>query len=131
MAIDFDQQSYEGRKNFYLPQFFKENKPFVDAVMKTLNKESVEQYRAEERTLMAFRLSAAKYRIKELLDNMHNAKISTTEKVFQLKEELAEYFDEPTYLKAETMGQIVKRQLKQNLKKSLSLLPKRKSRLSI
>ena len=131
MAIDFDQQSYEGRKNFYLPQFFKENKPFVDAVMKTLNKESVEQYRAEERTLMAFRLSAAKYRIKELLDNMHKAKISTTEKVFQLKEELAEYFDEPSYLKAETMGQIVKSQLKQNLKKSLSLLPKRKNRISI
>ena len=24
-AIDFDQQSYEGRKNLYLPQFFKEN----------------------------------------------------------------------------------------------------------
>jgi len=24
-AIDFDQQSYEGRKNVYLPQFFKEN----------------------------------------------------------------------------------------------------------
>ncbi|MGN6568931.1 MAG: hypothetical protein ACTHJ0_13305, partial [Flavipsychrobacter sp.] len=28
-AIDFDQQSYEGRKNMYLPQFFKENYPFV------------------------------------------------------------------------------------------------------
>ena len=25
-AIDFDQQSYEGRKKMYLPQFFKENK---------------------------------------------------------------------------------------------------------
>jgi len=98
--------------------------------MKHLNKESVEQYRAEERTLMAFRLTSAKYRIKELLDNMHNAQISSTEKIFQLKEELAEYFDEPGFLRAETMGQIVKKQLKQNLRKSLSLLPKRKNRLN-
>ncbi|MEI2737209.1 MAG: hypothetical protein V9F01_00320 [Chitinophagaceae bacterium] len=29
-CIDFDQQSYEGRKNLYLPQFFKENYPFVE-----------------------------------------------------------------------------------------------------
>jgi hypothetical protein len=26
-AIDFDQQSYEGKKRFYLPQYFKENNP--------------------------------------------------------------------------------------------------------
>ena len=31
-AIDFDQQSYEGRKNLYLPQFFKENIPLVETV---------------------------------------------------------------------------------------------------
>ena len=29
-AIDFDQQSYEGRKNMYLPQFFKENRMIVE-----------------------------------------------------------------------------------------------------
>jgi hypothetical protein len=29
-AIDFDQQSYEGKKTIYLPQYFKENNPFVD-----------------------------------------------------------------------------------------------------
>src|SRR3954462_9902104 len=28
-AMDFDQQSYNGRKNFYLPQFFKENAPLA------------------------------------------------------------------------------------------------------
>ena len=28
-AIDFDQQSYEGRKNLYLPQFYKENFEFA------------------------------------------------------------------------------------------------------
>ena len=67
-AIDFDQQSYEGRKNLYLPQFFKENYPFVDLCLKHLNKESIEQYQAEERTLITFRLASSRYRIKELLD---------------------------------------------------------------
>ncbi len=28
-AMDFDQQSYNGRKNYYLPQFFKENTPLA------------------------------------------------------------------------------------------------------
>ena len=55
-AIDFDQQCYEGRKNLYLPQYFKENKPFVDDSVKHLDKESIAQYQAEERTMIAFRL---------------------------------------------------------------------------
>ncbi|MBD0278432.1 MAG: hypothetical protein ICV81_10790, partial [Flavisolibacter sp.] len=36
-AIDFDQQSYEGRKNMYLPQYFKENYPLVELTLKHLN----------------------------------------------------------------------------------------------
>src|SRR6476646_728834 len=51
-AIDFDQQSYEGRKNMYLPQFFKENLPYVELSLKYLNKDSISQYRTEEKTLM-------------------------------------------------------------------------------
>jgi hypothetical protein len=129
-AIDFDQQSYEGRKNLYLPQFFKENKPFVDMVSKHLNKESILQYQAEERTLMAFRLNAAKYRIKELADIMMGETISTPEKITQLKNELATHFNNPQFLKATTMGQIVKLQLKQNLRKSLSFVPKSSSRVA-
>jgi hypothetical protein len=129
-AIDFDQQSYEGRKNLYLPQFFKENKPFVDIVMKHLNKQSIEQYQAEEKTLMAFRLSAAKYRMKELLDIMSSAQISSFEKINQLREALAEHFNQPSFLKCTTMGQLVKTQLKQELRKSLSLIPKTSSRIA-
>ena len=37
-CIDFDQQSYEGRKNLYLPQFFKENYPFVELSLSHLNR---------------------------------------------------------------------------------------------
>ncbi|HRH60628.1 MAG TPA: hypothetical protein PL045_08665, partial [Chitinophagaceae bacterium] len=129
-AIDFDQQSYEGRKNLYLPQFFKENKPFVNAVMEHLDKESIAQYQTEEHTLLAFRLASSRYRIKELADIMHDDEISKPEKIVQLRNELAEYFQSPMFLKCNTMGQLVKAQLKQTLRKNLLLMPKTKSRFA-
>lgn len=127
-AIDFDQQSYEGRKNMYLPQFFKENKPFVDLVLNNLDKESITQYQVEERTMMAFRLVSSRYRVKELLDIMHDDYISQPQKIDQLKNELAIYFNQPLFLRCKTMGQLVKTQLKQTLRKSLLHIPKSKSR---
>jgi hypothetical protein len=130
-AIDFDQQSYEGRKNLYLPQFFKENKPLVDIVLKHLDKESIAQYQAEERTMMTFRLVSSRYRVKELLDIMSTDRISQPEKTEQLKQELSSHFhDSPAFLKVKTMGQLVKTQLKQTLRKSLLLVNKTKSRIA-
>ncbi len=125
-AIDFDQQCYEGRKNLYLPQFFKENYPFVEVVSKLLNKESIEQYQAEEKTKVVFRLASSRYRIKELIDIMCHDTISTPEKIENLKIELANHFHHIGFLKAKTMGQIVKIQLKQILLKKLKLVPKTK-----
>jgi hypothetical protein len=127
-AIDFDQQCYEGKKNLYLPQFFKENYPFVETVLKTLNKESIEQYQAEERTNVVFRLASSRYRIKELLDIMSHDEISKTEKIEQLRLELANHFHQIAFVTAKTMGQVLKTHLKQTLRKSLLLLPKTKIR---
>lgn len=121
-AIDFDQQSYEGRKNLYLPQFFKENKDFVDLTLKYLNKDSIEQYQAEERTLIAYRMAASRYRIMDLLNIMVNDTISTGEKRDQLKEEIAEHFGQKHFLRCETMGDIVKQVLRYTLKPHLSRL---------
>jgi hypothetical protein len=129
-AIDFDQQSYEGRKNLYLPHFFKENNPYVDIVTKHLNKESIAQYQAEEKTLMAFRLASARYRVKELLEIMSKEEISKPEKVEQLARELSEHNKTSVFLKAKTMGQIVKQQLKQELKASLIHVPKTRSKIA-
>jgi hypothetical protein len=123
-TIDFDQQSYEGRKNLYLPQFFKNNNAYVELTLKHLNAESIEQYRTEERTLMALRLAAARYRIKELLDIMGEDKISTPEKTVQLAFELAKHHNNPVFLKCTTMGQLVKRNMKQMFQKQLKLVPK-------
>ena len=121
-AIDFDQQSYEGRKNLYLPQFFKENIPLVEAVMKSLNKDSIEQYQTEERTLMAFRVASTRHRLMQLLNIMSKDSISTPEKITQLKNDLGNYFHNNSFYKCTSMGQVVKRQLKQTLQKNLKLI---------
>jgi hypothetical protein len=123
-CIDFDQQSYEGRKKLYLPQFFKENYPFVQLCLTHLNKESIEQYQAEERTMITFRVVSSRYRIKDLLDIMIQDQISTPEKVNQLKTELCEYMHTNAYEKCQSMGQIVKTHLKETLRKNLLLVQK-------
>lgn len=123
-AIDFDQQSYEGRKNLYLPQFFKENVDFVKMAQQLLNKDSIEQYQTEERTMVAFRLSSARYRIMDLLSIMSKDVISSQEKITQLKTELGEYFQTNLFDRCQSMGQIVKTHLKQTLRKNLLLIQK-------
>lgn len=123
-AIDFDQQSYEGRKNLYLPQFFKENKAYVDLSLKYLNKDSIEQYQTEERTMMAFRVASSRHRLMELLNNMSKDMISSEQKIVQLRTELAEHFGHPAFLKCQSMGQIVKTHLKKSLRNNLLLIQK-------
>ena len=127
-AIDFDQQSYEGRKSLYIPQFFKENIPYVDLCIKHLNKDSIEQYQTEERTLMAFRVASSRHRLMELLNIMSKDAISGPEKLLELKTSLAEHFQNPAFLKCRSMGQLVKRQMKQTLQANLALIQKNLSK---
>jgi hypothetical protein len=123
-AIDFDQQSYEGRKNLYFPQFFKENAELVNLCSTVLNKDSIEQYQTEERTMMAFRVASTRFRLMELLNIMAKDEISTREKILQLRTELGDYFSNTSFFKCNSMGQVVKRQLKQTLQKNLQLIQK-------
>ena len=123
-AIDFDQQSYEGRMHLYLPQFFKENYPLVDMVIKHLDKDSIDQYQTEERTIMAFRVAASRFRLMELFNIMSHDLISTPDKLSELRTQLSGYFNAPVFLKCTSMGQLVKRQLKQTLQKNLFFIQK-------
>ena len=118
-AIDFDQQSYEAKKNLYLPQFYKENFEFVELVLKNLSTEVVEQYQAEERTTMALRVIAGRRQIMELLNIMIKDEISENYKVKLLRTELNEHFKSNYFACCKSMGAIVKRQLKQMLQKHL------------
>ena len=118
-AIDFDQQSYEGRKNLYLPQFYKENYEYVELVLKTLSAEVIEQYQAEERTAMALRVFASRKQLLELLTIMAKDEISEFHKIKLLREELNSHFNTTYFSKCISMGSIVKRQLKIVLQKHL------------
>jgi len=116
--IDFDQQSYEGKKTMYLPQFFKDNNPIVDLVLNLLKPDVVKQYQNEERTLMFRRVKSARYRLKDLIDCMRSDTISTPEKLQQLKQELAEHHKSADFLKCSSMGDVVRLHLKTVLLKA-------------
>ncbi len=121
-AIDFDQQCYEGRRNLYFPQFFKENNLYVQNVVNQLNKESVDQYRAEELSTMAFRVAVSRFRLMELLNIMSRDNISPEPKRQLLIQQLNEYFKTEAFSRCRTMGQILKLHLKYMLRGNLKLI---------
>ncbi len=106
-AIDFDQQSYEGRKSFYLPQYFKENNPIIFLGIKHMTPETVRQYQLEERSLIAARVKAQQDRVNELMKVMIQDQISSPEKVKQLGRELGQHHRHPAFEDCDTMGAIV------------------------
>lgn len=107
-AIDFDQQSYEGRRSFYFPHYFKENLAFVKMGMDCLTVESVEQYKREERSFIAKRIKNEKYQLKKLLKIMGNDTVSTVEHFESLKQEIALKEKNNIFLEATSMGNLVK-----------------------
>ncbi|NRB65517.1 MAG: hypothetical protein HRU40_21285, partial [Saprospiraceae bacterium] len=106
-AIDFDQQSYEGWKSFYLPQYFKENNPIIFLGIQHMAPQTVRQYQLEERSLIATRFMAARHRVERLFRIMVSDQISTPSKVDQLKVDLANHHYSNAFEKCETMGDIV------------------------
>ena len=118
-AIDFDQQCFEGRKSLYLPQYFKENNPLVELGMELMNDKTVKQYQTEERSLIARRLIAARYRLKDLIDCMEIDSISTDEKIKQLREDLAAHHHTDDFLSCEKMGLILRLHLKMSLRQQI------------
>ena len=110
-AMDFDQQSYQGRKNFYLPQFFKENKDLVLYCVKHLNPASARQYQREEQALILRRAHIITDRLRTLLNAMVCDHLSFPEKIAQLREELADHHQDRSFLSCQTMGALVRNSL--------------------
>lgn len=106
-AMDFDQQSYEGRKNIYLPQYFKDNIELVNLAQELMSKEVAEQYMKQERVAMKKRYLAAKQRTKSLLRRMNRDTISSKENIQNLKEELSIYHSNDKFLTCKNMGDIL------------------------
>ena len=110
-AIDFDQQCYEGKKTLYLPQYFKDNNPYVELCVRYINRETVRQYQLEERSLMARRVKTARFRLASLLEVMEGDPISQKDKIEQLRSELADHYKRNSFLKCKSMGTIMKMSL--------------------
>ena len=106
-AIDFDQQSYEGRRSFYLPHYFKENLPYVNLGIKHLSAESVEQYQKEERAAMARRIHNEKVKLQELIESMKHHELSTVAKFQQLQKEIAQKEDIDGINNCQSMGELL------------------------
>lgn len=106
-AMDFDQQSYEGRKNMYLPQYYKDNLSLVNLARELLTDKMAQQYMKQERVAMKKRFLAAKPRTKSLLRRMKKDVISSKENIDTLKKEFAEYYNNPQFLNFTTMGEIL------------------------
>ncbi|MCX7547118.1 hypothetical protein OS188_04035 [Xanthomarina sp. F1114] len=107
-AIDFDQQCYEGKFNIYKPQFFKENYKMVELVTQKFQAESIDQYKLEERSIMAKRLISYNDRIEQLIACMLDDTISTPENVKQLRGEIFEFASDINFKNCKTMGDILK-----------------------
>ena len=110
-AMDFDQQSYDGRKNFYLPQFFKDNLQLVQFCTRHLRVETAHQYRREEQTLLLQRAALASERLGLLLHDMEGDAIAPREKLLTLREGLAEHYRRAEYLRCESMGALIRENL--------------------
>ena len=110
-AIDFDQQSYEGKFNIYRPQFFKENLEMVKIVSDSFQKMSIEQYKIEERSILVKRLKSYFSRIYELLDCMIADSISKKEHIDLLKMKIFEYTHDVSFKRCKSMGEILEKAL--------------------
>ena len=106
-AMDFDQQAYSGRKTFYLPQFFRDNLPLVEYCIEKINTTTAKQYRLEELAMLHRRMGIVPKRLNDLLHCMRNTRISTDEKVFQLRESLSEHYEDKRFLNCMNMGEIL------------------------
>lgn len=106
-AIDFDQQCFEGKLKVYRPQFFKENFQMVELVRKKLQKNSVDQYKIEERSIVAKRIISSGDRIRRLEEIAKSDTISLPENIERLKNEIYDLTLDLNFKRSTTMGQVL------------------------
>lgn len=111
-AIDFDQQFYEGNPRVYMPQYFKENLPYVKLAMEYLNEKTVLQYQQEERSSIVHRVRSERHRIKDLRDASQLQELSTPGNILRLREGYAKFYNNEAYFNCRTMTDIVELNVK-------------------
>jgi hypothetical protein len=114
-AMDFDQQCFEGRKNIYKPQFYKDNIELVNLVQELMTEEVAKQYQRVERVAMKKRYLASRNRTRSLLRIMRKDRISTDKNLDILRNELALHHHDEGFLTLVNMGDILNRHLEKSL----------------
>ena len=107
-AIDFDQQCHEGNLKVYRPQFFKENKPIMNLVKEKLDSSSVDQYKIEERSIVAKRILSSESRTKKIIECMSCDKISSKENILLLSTQIFKLTKDKNFNSTKNMGQIIR-----------------------
>ena len=106
-AIDFDQQCFEGKFKVYYPQYFKENFSMVTLVGQKLEETSINQYKVEERSIVAKRILSSENRVDQLIFCMKNDIISTEKNINLLKQQIFDFTKDVLFKKSNNMGQIL------------------------
>lgn len=111
-AIDFDQQFYEGNIKVYLPQFFKENLPYVKLGIDQLTDKTYLQYQQEEKSSLLHRVRSERHRLTDLRDVSNKEILTTSENIEMLKTGIADYFADQHYLECKSMTDIIELNIK-------------------
>ena len=106
-AIDFDQQSFEGKLMVYRPQFFKENYPMISVVKDKLSADSIIQYKIEERSILAKRILSAGKRLNKLMKIMNVDRVSKPENIENLSKELYKFTKDDAFQTCTRMGEVM------------------------
>ncbi|MDA8948485.1 hypothetical protein N9H57_05035 [Flavobacteriaceae bacterium] len=110
--IDFDQQSFEGKLSVYRPQFFKENKALMDLVRTKLTHNSINQYKIEERSIVARRIISSGNRLESLVKIMQSETLTLQENLERLRQEIYKFTKDKAFTQSESMGDIVQASLR-------------------
>ncbi len=105
-AIDFDQQSYEGKGNIYLAFRFKSNREVTRLAFDVLNRKSIDQYVAEEHAQMVRRAKVESSRLRALLGVMRREDIAPREHVVTLARELDRMHATTGFGDCQSMGEL-------------------------
>lgn len=110
-AIDFDQQSYEGRGSTYLAFKFRSNRAVTGLAFEVLNRKSIVQYVAEEHSQMTRRAKVEGDRLKALLGVMRREELAPREHVITLGRALDRQHGTKVFADCRSMGELTARHI--------------------
>lgn len=121
--MDFDQQSFPGHLRAYRPQFYISNNPLVFFCLDQLTQQTAYQYQREEYSLMVRRMGLIQGRLRNLLAEMSDDVLSLSENTESLRQELAEFHKRKQFLRADSMGDLLRESLQMVIDRTLAGSP--------